>query len=376
MKDQTNKPFQLALFFTRGVSLRVWDDVGMFEREVLLYRKMAEQGIRVLFVTYGDANDLRYANRLPGIKILCNRFGLTPERYERWLPYLFAPWLLRSDIFKTNQMNGADVALRTARIFRKPLATRCGYMWSEFIAREQGTDSEPAVRARELEFKTFSGSRRIVVTTPLMRDSVLERLPEMSASVKVVPNYVNTEIFHPARLPNPDYDCLFVGRLAPQKNVQSLLEAVQNTGQKLTLIGSGHLKDDLKARYPDENIQWFANVPNSELPQYMQRARLFILPSHYEGHPKSLIEAMACGLAVIGADSPGIREMIRHGETGWLCGVDSESIQAAIQKLLADPNLCVQLGRNARQYVVDNFSLDKILSTESKIYREILNEKP
>jgi glycosyltransferase involved in cell wall biosynthesis len=111
-------------------------------------------------------------------------------------------------------------------------------------------------------------------------------------------------------------------------------------------------------------------VPNSELPGYLNRAGLFILPSFYEGHPKALIEAMACGLPVIGADSPGIRELIRHGETGYLCGTEPESIREAIQDLLDSPTLSAQMGHHARQFVIENYSLDRIAELELALLKE------
>jgi glycosyltransferase involved in cell wall biosynthesis len=81
---------------------------------------------------------------------------------------------------------------------------------------------------------------------------------------------------------------------------------------------------------------------------------------------------MACGLPVIGADSPGIRELICHGETGWLCGTDSASIRTAIQLLLADAALRQRLGRNARRFVEENFTLDRIVEMELALLREVV----
>jgi len=54
--------------------------------------------VQVSFVTYGDGSDLRYADRIPGIRILCNRWGLPPRRYERWLPLLHGWHLWRADV--------------------------------------------------------------------------------------------------------------------------------------------------------------------------------------------------------------------------------------------------------------------------------------
>ena len=70
----------------------------------------------------------------------------------------------------------------------------------------------------------------------------------------------------------------------------------------------------------------------------LTKSTIFVLPSFYEGHPKALLEAMSCGAPVLGADSPGIRELIRHGNTGYLCGTDLRSIRVALEELLSSPD--------------------------------------
>ena len=77
---------------------------------------------------------------------------------------------------------------------------------------------------------------------------------------------------------------------------------------------------------------------------FLNRASAFILPSKYEGHPKSLIEAMSCGLPCIGSNVVGIKEDIRHKETGYLCNTDYQSIAEAIDIVLSDESLQRYMG--------------------------------
>jgi glycosyltransferase involved in cell wall biosynthesis len=137
------------------------------------------------------------------------------------------------------------------------------------------------------------------------------------------------------------------------------------------------MQEDLKQRALQSggNLTFPGAVPNHELPQALNQASIFILPSFYEGHPKALIEAMACGLAVIGTDVDGIRDLIQHGETGWLCQVDAASIREAIQTLLVNPDLCQYLGQNARTFVLNNFTLKNILEQEIGLYHQLLSSK-
>lgn len=359
---------RLTLFFTRGVSLQEWAQNGMLDREVALYHALQERNVQTNFITHGLAYDLQYADRLKDIHIYCNRKGRSPERYESWLPFLHALPLLRSDVIKTNQMNGADLALRAARFYRKPLIARCGYLWSEFSEIEHGMGSPLAIKARRIEDDVFRAAHSIVVTTAMMRDSISKRLPEAASKLHVIPNFVETNRFVPMNL-TAEVDLLFIGRLHPQKNLENLLAAIRPLEVTLRVIGSGPLEHDLRARFSDLNgrVQWLGNLPNAELPAQINRARMFILPSHYEGHPKTLIEAMACGKATIGGRSPGIREIIQHEKNGWLCETHPDSIRAAIQHLVQHPELREVLGKNARQFAVENYALDPLAEREYRL---------
>jgi len=367
----------LVLFFTRGVSLGTWSMVGNLDREIALYGFLADHGLDVSFVTYGDATDLEYSNHLGGIRILCNEAGLPLERYENRLFSVHGRVLRTADIIKTNQTYGSELALWAARLFRKPLIARCGYMWSFNAALENGDNSPAAAEARRVEAKVFSAADRVVVTTNEMRQDVQRRVPETAGRVLVIPNYVDTELFKPSEETRQDRTILFIGRIAPEKNLEALLEAIRSLPVSLILIGEGKLRPQLQKEFADLNgrVIWEGNVPNSRLPEHLNRAGIFVLPSLYEGHPKTILEAMACGVPVVGADSPGIRELIRHGETGFLCGTEPQSICTALEDLLAHPMLRREFGRNARQYVVENYSLARIGKMELAMLQEVAKRR-
>jgi glycosyltransferase involved in cell wall biosynthesis len=362
----------LVLFFTRGVSLRTWGMLGMLEREIAIYKRLLRRGFDVSFLTYGGTTDLDYADQLGGIRILCNRTGLPPEVYQNSLCSLHGDSLSSCHIIKTNQIYGADLALSACQTFQKPLVARCGYLWSQNAAREHGPTSETAVIARKVEERVFRGADRVVVTTAAMREDVLQRVPEAASKVVVIPNYVDTEVFRPQSAARDETTLIFVGRIAPEKNLAALLEAIEPLQVRLTIIGEGRIRPELQRRFGLLNgrIDWEGNVPNSELPARLNGTGIFVLPSLYEGHPKALIEAMACGMPVIGADSPGIREIISHEETGYLCNIDPVGIRKAIQTLLASPTLRARMGQNAREYVLGNYSLDKIVESELALLKE------
>lgn len=361
----------LTLFFTRGVSLQTWAQIGSLEREIALYLRLQEKGVQVSFVTYGSKQDFKYTKDLQGIEILCNRWGFSLRWYERLLPFLHAKPLHHASVFKTNQTNGADIALRAARFWRKPLIARCGYMWSD-LAGFNGRQAE-ARQARQIEQSVFLNARRVMVTTPAMKDYAIKQYALSSEHVQVVPNYVLTDVFSPDSQKTQLNRICFIGRLSEEKNLPALIQACAGLDVELILIGEGHLRPSLQelARQLNVNTNMPGNLPHRQLPDMIRQSSIFALVSPHEGHPKSLLEAMSCGTAVLGADSSGIREQIVHGETGWLCGTDAQSIRAGIQHLLGDPQLRQRIGVNARRFIVEHYSLDKIVEIEYNLLREV-----
>lgn len=369
--------FHLVLFFTRGVSLRTWALTGMLDREIAIYRRLIEKGAEVSFVTYGGPSDLDYADRLGKIRILCNVSSEPLERYEEKLAALHCEALASADVIKTNQSYGAQTALRVARHLDVPLVARCGYLWSANAAREYGTDSDQAWEARRTEEEVFSAAEAVVVTTSSMKNDIAGRLPEVAGKINVIPNYVDTTLFCPMPVEPTPNSVLFIGRIALEKNIDLLLEALSSLPATLRIIGEGRLRPKLQDRFShlDDRVTWEGAVPNTELPQYINEATAFVLPSRYEGHPKALLEAMACQSAVVGGDSPGIREIITHGENGLLCELKPFSLRDTIRHLITDLELRRRLGAQARRYVLDRYSLEKIAKKEWELFCRLLTRR-
>jgi len=377
MNEFRKESIRVVLFFTRGLSLQQWDKVGILDREAALYKQLQQKGAEVTFITYGGREDLAYAERIPGIHICCNRFGFSGKMYEKLIPFLFRRRLRKSDIIKSNQTDGAEIACRSASRYRIPFVARCGYMWSEFIIRERGENAPFARHALMIEEEVFTSADRIIVTTDDMAGSIADRFPGLTGRTAVIPNYVDTLQFRPDEKVKKSHRRLcFAGRLVPQKNLETLFEAVRDMDIRLDIIGDGPLRQPLEnAAAGNPNIVFHGRVPNDALPEYFNRCSAFILPSLYEGHPKTLIEAMACGLPVIATEVPGIRELLCHGRTGWLCRKDARSLRSGIETVLGDHVLRERLGAAAREYVQDHFSLEKIAAMEIQVYRSALGEE-
>lgn len=363
---------RLCLFFTDKGSLGGWDQAGIIERETALYSALQTRGVAIDFVTYGGRRDKTHEERLSGINVLNNQHGLPLALYGSLIKILHRNSLKNATIVKSNQILGADRALDAARGFGKKFIARCGYLHSDFMSHAHGSDSKQAVQARRLEKKVFTGADRVIVTTGEMRDSIIRLYGVEPQVVRVIPNYVERGKFRPAPNPKSRRIC-FIGRLVEQKNLFSLLKAVEGLDAELTIVGDGHLRDSLEeeSRRLGISASFPGRLPHEKLPGIMNSSAMFVLPSHYEGHPKALIEAMASGLPVIGTDVPGIANLITDRENGLLCGVSPESIRERIKTLLDDPVLCRRLGGAAREFAISRFDLEIVANSEHELLMEL-----
>lgn len=367
---------RLVVFLMRGVSLRLYDEIGMLGREMALYQRLVEKGVDVAIVTHGGRGERAYAKRFPGITVRCNNWGLSPEKYDRWCPWLHAPQLWKADLVKADQMEGAEVALWSARRWGKTFLARCGYLHADVVAAQMGHDSPQASWARTLSRRVFAGADHVVVTTTRMRESVCRDYEILPEKISVIPNYVDVDAFSPGNGESPHGNRICtIGRLHPEKNYAMLLRAVAGLDVELLMVGSGPQEEDLRRLACDlsVNVLFAGNVAHGELPALLRGSALFVLPSHYEGHPKVVIEAMACGVPVIGTDVAGIRETVRHGKTGWLCEKTPQGLRSAIERVLSDEGLRQTLSLGGRRFVERHYALDMIVEQELALFARQLS---
>ena len=100
---------------------------------------------------------------------------------------------------------------------------------------------------------------------------------------------------------------------------------------------------------------------------------IFAFPSLFEGHPNSILEAMAAGLPVIASDIPGNNELVRHGETGYLFPkCNANTLAEQITNLSSDANEMNRLGRNGKMLVETEFTILKMVQEFENIYENSL----
>lgn len=366
--NESLKNKKLALFFTYPVSLELWEKLGILSREIKLYRRLGEKLGKIYFITYGTA-DGRFAEMLAryNITVLPKKYRLPNFIYSFLIPWFYRRELIGCDFFKTNQMAGSWSAVLSKIIFSKKLIVRTGYPLSLNAGKESAVKF---VLSKIIEKIALVFASTMVVATQYELEYY-----GFNPKIKVIPNYVDTEEFRPLSAEHSFNDIttlLFIGRLSPEKNLLSLFSALAGMDIRLQIIGSGALETELKALAETEKlmVEFLGNREHEILPEFINRANIFVLPSLYEGNPKVLLEAMACGAVVVGTAVRGISNIIKDGENGFLSGTAAAELKLKIAQIIGmkDEPVLKDIRARAREFILENYSLDKILEWELKNY--------
>jgi len=213
--------------------------------------------------------------------------------------------------------------------------------------------------------------------------------------VTVLRNAVDTDRFTPEKdnkirnkykFKSDDIVILFVGHLEAFKGLFELIYAFNNVKKekenvKLIIIGDGsqkiRSKKEINELGLEESVIFAGKIPPSEIHEFYQTSDIFVLPSHTDagGPPVVFIEAMACGLPVIGTDVGGIPEGIDDGVNGFIVPPESvEELTKKLEILVTDESLRKEFGSNSLKKIHENsMTLDKKAERLVSIYGDEMN---
>lgn len=184
-------------------------------------------------------------------------------------------------------------------------------------------------------------------------------------------------------LPEPDGTpiVLFAGRLMWKKGVGDFVEAARalRGAARFVIVGYAEAtspdtvsSQQLQQWQQQGLIEWWGK--RDDMPAVFAQSHIVCLPSTYgEGVPKVLIEAAACARPLVSTDTPGCREITRHDENGLLVPPhDNAALVAALQRLIAQPQLRQRLGQRGRVLVEREFSLERVVQDTFAVYERLL----
>ena len=271
------------------------------------------------------------------------------------------------------QITGTIPARRATKRFGIPYVTTYGFWYEQLSAPGLMGRLKRPLKAR-VERRGLRDAAAVIATTEELR-SMASRL---SSRVELIPNGVDTQLFVPAgttpRSGPPRV--LYVGRLSPEKNLKTIVHATSSlgAGATVTMIGAGPLRGDLEAlaRARQVEIKLPGIVEQAKLPAVYGAADVFVLASFTEGHPKVLLEAMACGVPCVASDCAGNRSLITDGETGLLFDPRRpDDLAQRLQRVLDDPALAARLGKAGRALVAERYDLGTLVQREIELVRSV-----
>jgi glycosyltransferase involved in cell wall biosynthesis len=195
--------------------------------------------------------------------------------------------------------------------------------------------------------------------------------------------YIDHETFKPMKL-SKEYDIIYCGRLARNKGLKELLEALQIVKEeypmfKAVVVGSGSLRKwffrEMSKRNLANNIEIVDWLPDKErLAEMYNKSKILVMTSYNEGGPRVTLEAMACGTPVITTKVGIMREVIRDGRNGIFISWEPKDIAAKIITLLEDQELRKKIAENGRK-AVSKFEFKKMIRNYAKAYLTIAEER-
>lgn len=384
----------LGLVFTEGMSLEIWVQQGLLSREKQIYEEHLKQEHfdKVIWFTYG-INDLSVRNELVRDGILDERVQVVPmppyfrgscmvRLYSYMLPFIQDKYCKELCAIKTNQMGGAWTADIIHRRYGIPFILRTGYTYSTFIKNKaKGINGKyekykmylKYSNYRRIERKLYRRCDVALVSSVHDKRYICEAYDIPENKVGLLTNYIDCELFYPMENMQRLDRFIFVGRLSPQKNIFNLIEAVGQLHKGLDIYGDGELRAELErmVREKGYDVCFKGTVDNRKLTFIYNKYLYYILPSFFEGMPKTLLEAMACGLVCIGTDTDGINEVITDEYTGYLIeGTLVENIKNAIQKI--NKRRYQEVSNHAVTYIEKKHSLKSVVADEWKTVKEVM----
>ncbi|CAD6494696.1 MAG: D-inositol-3-phosphate glycosyltransferase [Candidatus Argoarchaeum ethanivorans] len=228
---------------------------------------------------------------------------------------------------------------------------------------------------------TFKSADKIICYTENEK-LLLVKLGIDSDMIAVIHNGTDTDIFAPREKEKDKNQILWIGRFTPGKGVEYLIDAFEILVKeypdfKLLMIGRGPLKGNIEQMIRDlnlsKNIIMKEFVPNSKLPEIYQNSDVFVLPSLNEGVPRTILEAMACGIPVVCTKLPQLVDVVDG--CGLLVPVeDSQALAEGISKIVFDRELAQKFGKNGRAKVVENYSWKDTVKKTVQLYEELSQE--
>ena len=228
------------------------------------------------------------------------------------------------------------------------------------------------------------GNQRIVFQNPDDQGVFIQnKILPAAQTVLIKGSGVDVNTYVPTPEPEGVPVVVLASRMLRDKGVVEFVEAARELREsgvsaRCVLVGetdpgnpTAIRAEQLRAWADEGVIEWWGH--QSDMRKVLSQSNIVCLPSLREGVPKVLIEAAACGRAIVTTDAPGCREIVREGENGLLVPVrDSKALAGALRLLIESAPLRALMAAKGREIAVSEFSVERVVNETLGVYRELL----
>ena len=228
---------------------------------------------------------------------------------------------------------------------------------------------------------TLSSADRVICYTQVEKEQMMELgVPEKK--IVVINNGVDTKTFKPVMKKGNKKTILWVGRYVHGKGVDILIDGFSifsksHPDYRLLMIGKGPLKSEIEelvfSNDLGERVEFIESVANEAMSEVYADSDVFILTSYEEGVPRSILEAMSCGIPIVSTSLPQLQDIVK--DSGILVPPgNAVAVSDALRMLADDEELREGMGKNGRKRAESDFSWENTVDLTLEVYRQILNE--
>ena len=359
-----------------------------------LSKRLIKDGHEVTVITYRDGNVPEYEND-KGVEVYrVDNYMIHPNNFIDWIMQLNFNMIAKATEV-INKEGGFDVihahdwlvtyaAKSLKQSFNLPMVAT---IHATEAGRNSGIHDDTQRYINDTEWLLTYEATEVIVNSNYMKGHVQGLFGLPFDKISVIPNGINLNNFTGI---DRDYDfrrrfamdnekiILYVGRLVYEKGVQHLISAMPKIlenyhDSKLVIAGKGGMIDELKSQVESmrlSNKVYFTGYLNQKEVQKMYKcADVAVFPSTYEPFGIVALEAMLAGIPTVVSDIGGLNEIVEHGVNGMKSYTGNpNSIADSVLSLLFDPQLAMNVTKNAKNKVKDEFNWQKIAQDTHYIY--------
>lgn len=359
-----------------------------------LSKRLIKDGHEVTVITYRDGNVPEYEND-KGVEVYrVDNYMIHPNNFIDWIMQLNFNMIAKATEV-INKEGGFDVihahdwlvtyaAKSLKQSFNLPMVAT---IHATEAGRNSGIHDDTQRYINDTEWLLTYEATEVIVNSNYMKGHVQGLFGLPFDKISVIPNGINLNNFTGI---DRDYDfrrrfamdnekiILYVGRLVYEKGVQHLISAMPKIlenyhDSKLVIAGKGGMIDELKSQVDSmglSNKVYFTGYLNQKEVQKMYKcADVAVFPSTYEPFGIVALEAMLAGIPTVVSDIGGLNEIVEHGVNGMKSYAGNpNSIADSVLSLLFDPQLAMNVTKNAKNKVKDEFNWQKIAQDTHYIY--------